>query len=88
VTRDCPSGIATVETKLTFMNGLVGALTLGIFTPRDVTVTCASGTARATGMKEFIVARGASDSEKADLLAEAIAESARRQQPVLVSVQQ
>jgi hypothetical protein len=88
VTRDCPGGIATVETKLTFMNGLVGALTIGIFTPRDVTVTCASGTARASGLREFIVARGASDREKAEVLTAAIAESARSQQRVLVSVEQ
>jgi len=88
VTRDCPSGIATVETKESFMNGLVGALTLGIFTPRDVTVTCATGSARGTGLKEFIVAQNASREEKATLLAEAIAESARTGQPVLISGQQ
>ena len=88
VTRDCPGGIATVETKQTFMNGLVGALTIGIYTPRDVTVTCASGTARGSGMKEFIVARDASQDERAQVMAEAINESARRQQPVLVSIQQ
>lgn len=69
------------------MNGLVGAVTLGIFTPRDVSVTCASGTARGSGMKEFIVARDASHDERAEVLADAIAESARRQQPVLVSIQ-
>jgi hypothetical protein len=84
VTRDCPAGIATVETKQTFMNGLVGALTLGIFTPRDVTVTCASGTARGSGMKEFIVAREASQDEKSQVMADAIAESARSNEAVLV----
>lgn len=88
VTTNCPGGIATVETKQSFMNGLVGVLTLGIFTPRDVKVTCASGTARGSGMKEFIVARSASQDEKAEVIAEAIAESARSQQPVLVSIQQ
>ena len=88
VTANCPGGIATVETKQSFMNGLVGVLTLGIFTPRDVKVTCASGTARGSGMKEFIVARDASPDEKAQMLADAIAESARGQQPVLLSVQQ
>ena len=84
VTQNCPGGIATVETKMTFMNGLVSALTIGIFTPRDVSVTCASGSARGSGMKEFIVARSAAPDEKADVFAEAIAESARLQRPVLV----
>ena len=87
VTRDCPGGIATVETKQTFLNGLVGALTLGIFTPRDVTVTCATGTARGLGLKEFLVARDASPEEQAMVMAEAIAASARLQQPVLFRTQ-
>jgi len=88
VTQNCPGGIATVETKTTFMNGLVGALTLGIYTPRDVKVTCATGTARGTGLKEFIVARDASQDTAADVWSAAIAESARTQQPVLISVPQ
>ena len=29
----CPTGIATVETETSFLNGLVGGVTLGIFTP-------------------------------------------------------
>src|SRR5688572_716244 len=88
VTSNCPGGIATVETKQTFMNGLVGALTLGIFTPRDVKVTCAAGTARGPGITEFIVARDASQDEKAQVIADAIAESSRTQLPVLIGVQQ
>lgn len=87
VTRDCPSGIATVETQLTFMNGLVSVLTVGIYTPRDVKVTCASGTARTSGLKEFIVAKNASHEDQLRILAEAISESERSARPVLVSIQ-
>src|SRR5690349_3557421 len=39
----CPNGVATVETQQSFLNGLVGGLTLGIYTPQDVKITCASG---------------------------------------------
>jgi Bor protein len=39
----CPSGVARVETQLSFLNQLVGLLTLGIYTPMDVRVTCAQG---------------------------------------------
>ena len=42
-TADCPSGVAVIETQQTFLNGLVLVLTLGIYTPRTVTLTCASG---------------------------------------------
>jgi hypothetical protein len=45
VRSQCPRGTATVTTEQSFMNGLVGALTLGIYTPQHVTVTCASTTA-------------------------------------------
>ena len=45
VRAQCPQGVAVVTTEQSFLNGLVGGLTLGIFTPQHVTVTCASGTA-------------------------------------------
>lgn len=38
----CPSGVAKVETQLSFLNQLVGFLTLGIYTPMDIRVTCAA----------------------------------------------
>lgn len=37
----CPSGVARVDTQLSFPNMLVGALTLGIYTPMEIVVTCA-----------------------------------------------
>ncbi len=40
--ESCPSGVATVETQQTFMNGFVGVLTLGIYSPQSVRITCAS----------------------------------------------
>lgn len=41
VSNDCPNGIAAAERKFTFLNGLVSTLTLGIYLPHDVQVTCA-----------------------------------------------
>ena len=38
----CPDGIAIVETELSFVNQLVGALTFGIYTPMHIRVTCAA----------------------------------------------
>ncbi len=40
----CPSGPAKVETKLSFLNQLVSFLTLSIYTPMEIRVTCAEGT--------------------------------------------
>ena len=42
VSNDCPNGIAAAERKFTFLNGLVSTLTLGIYLPQNVRVTCAS----------------------------------------------
>jgi hypothetical protein len=39
----CPTGVAKVETKLSFLNQLVSALTLSIYTPMAIRVTCAEG---------------------------------------------
>jgi hypothetical protein len=47
VSAQCPSGIARVETQQTFVNGLVGAVTLGIYTPQSATITCAASRAGA-----------------------------------------
>lgn len=38
----CPNGVARVETQLSFVNQLVSYLTLGIYTPMEIVVTCAA----------------------------------------------
>jgi hypothetical protein len=38
----CPAGAAKIETQLSFVNQLVGLLTLGIYTPMAIKVTCAA----------------------------------------------
>ena len=37
----CRGGVAKVETQQSFVNGLVGILTFGIYTPMSIRVTCA-----------------------------------------------
>ena len=39
---ECADGVAMVETKLGFLNQVVGILTLGIYTPMHIRVTCAA----------------------------------------------
>ena len=41
--QKCPSGVAKVESRLSFLNMLVGALTYSIYTPMEITVSCAGG---------------------------------------------
>jgi len=42
----CPSGVARVETQLSFANQLVSFLTAGIYTPMSIEVTCAAADAQ------------------------------------------
>ncbi len=41
--QGCPAGVAQVETQQSFTNGLVALITLGIYTPMEIIVTCADG---------------------------------------------
>lgn len=41
--EECPDGVARAETRLSFVNMLVGNLTFGIYTPMHIKVTCAAG---------------------------------------------
>jgi hypothetical protein len=45
----CPDGVAKVETHLSFLNQLVHILTLGIYTPMHIKVTCAQSTGASPG---------------------------------------
>lgn len=45
----CPHGVARVETQQSFVNGLARLLTFGIYTPMQITVTCAATGAMADG---------------------------------------
>lgn len=42
-TRACRGPWARIETQQSFLNGLVTFLTLGIYAPHEVEVTCAAG---------------------------------------------
>jgi hypothetical protein len=56
----CPRGVARIETQLSFVNGLVGMLTLGIYTPMNIVVTCAQSGSTASVSEVAAVDRTAS----------------------------
>jgi hypothetical protein len=75
--QKCPSGVAKVETQLSFANQLVNFLTFGIYTPMDITVTCAQG-----GTSSLPVINAGSD--KVSALESAVLMSQEEHTPVLV----
>jgi hypothetical protein len=84
VSKECPTGIATVETQMSFVNGLVNLITFGLFSPHDVRIICAEGRASLDGLREINVARNASQEERDAALTSAISLSERLGQAVVV----
>ena len=62
LSASCPSGIALYESRTSFANGLVAALTFNVFTPITVAYACAAGEPPADGRDET-PARGIRTSE-------------------------
>jgi Bor protein len=84
----CPAGVATVETQHSFLNMLVTVLTLDIYTPMTITVTCAEGRhADATsGAPDLLVAESQGTDAIVSTFATAADRAAADGKPVLVEV--
>jgi hypothetical protein len=73
----CPNGVAKVETQLSFVNQLVSFLTLGIYTPMQIKVTCAArGSASADPDSPHVVAKGTSRAARREAFARAVTQAA------------
>lgn len=64
----CPNGVSMVETKMSFINGLVSGLTFWLYTPIHITVTCAAASSASLpyNSKSITVRDNATDVELAD----------------------
>ncbi len=82
----CPNGVARVETKLSFLNQLVALITVGIYTPMAIRVTCAGpGTSMEEAERsQLMIKDGANLEEKRRAIRDAAQLSARKGQPVLI----
>jgi hypothetical protein len=76
--RKCPNGVAKIDTQLSFANQLVNVLTLGIYTPMDIKVTCAQG--RTSSLPTIQAGQ-----DKGAAFAAAVKLSFETKQPVLLS---
>ena len=84
-TADCPSGVAIIETQQTFLNGLVGVVTLGIYTPQTVTITCAGGEEDSVPDAPVVTIATDASTEEAETAARRAFELARRShEPVIL----
>lgn len=83
----CPNGVSRVETRLSFVNQLVGFLTAGIYTPMEILVECASGSSTGQlndNIQEIIVAESASHEEIQEAFSDAAMLANKTKAPVYV----
>jgi hypothetical protein len=86
----CPSGVATVKTNISFVNGLVGILTLGIYTPMEIVVTCADESSMGFmgPQPDVIVPWDATQEQIQEAFALAADQAVASREPVLVRLEQ
>ncbi len=87
--QQCPNGLSQVETRISFLNGLVAGLTFNLFTPMHIKVTCASsGSMSALTPPEIetdtLTFTASTDVEVAAALQQAAQQSLLEQRPVAV----
>lgn len=78
----CPSGVAKVETQHSFLNELVYWLTIGIYSPMTITVTCA-GEGHASSIR---APANATPAERTAALKAATDEAVKTGNPVFVGL--
>lgn len=76
--QKCPNGVAKIDTQLSFLNQLASFVTLSIYTPMDIKVTCAQ-----SRTSSLPIIRGGPD--KAAAFQAAVRVSMDTKQPVLLS---
>jgi hypothetical protein len=88
VSAQCPSGLAKVETMMSVPNALATIVTVGLYTPRTATITCAAGRSGSIAIPsgETVVAASADTPEaRTAAVNAAVAESMRTSRAVYVT---
>ena len=89
VSGECPNGIASAERIIRVPNGIVGLITLNIYFPQTVTVTCAAGGSMSSAVplkKNIVVPSNATNAERQKALMDAAMQSRLAQKPATVHV--
>jgi len=80
---ECSNGVARVETRISFINGLLSAITFNLYTPMHIIVTCASASAEDLSDKDNLYTINRADTEEAisKTLSEATKQSLKNNEP-------
>jgi hypothetical protein len=82
----CTHGVAKVETQQSFVNGLVGIITAGIYTPMEIKVTCAAGSSSMipSELHDIVLDTNASDEQVVEAFSKAADLAVMTGKPVFV----
>ena len=88
IAAQCPHGAAKIMTQLSFANQLISVLTLGIYTPMTIHVTCAeaSETSLINPKDTFAVSKDASSKEFRNVFMMAAEKVAQSESEVFVMI--
>ena len=88
--QQCPNGLSRVETRISFLNGLVAGLSGSIITPMEIRVTCAAGGMAGREDRDLVltVPDGATPGEVQAAMQEAAQRSLEQGAPVGIQFQQ
>lgn len=86
-TEHCSDGVAKVETRHSFLNLVAQAVTFSIFSPMEITVTCASGGMGANVEDTSLeLARNSTNEIKQQTYQEAVSISSKMNKPVYIQM--
>lgn len=83
--QHCTNGVAKVETRHSFLNMLAQLITFSIYSPMEITVTCATASAEVSvGEQTLDLTANSSDEMKQTTYNEAVKISAKTSKPVYI----
>lgn len=80
---ECTNGVARVETRISFINGLISAITFNLYTPMHIKVTCASSSAEIQTDRDKLYTINRDDTKEAinETLSKATEKSLKDKEP-------
>jgi len=85
--QHCSNGVAKVETRHSFLNLIAQMITFSIYSPMEITVTCASGMGENIDQSKSIdLVRASTKEVKEKIYTEAVTIAAKTNKPVYINI--
>ena len=86
-TEHCSNGVAKIETRHSFLNLVAQAITFSLFSPMEITVTCATGGMSVTTDDTSLeLAKNSTNKVKQQTYSDAVVISSKTNEPVYIQL--